>query len=711
MKRIIKWLMILAMAGVALIVVGILALPAILDTDSFKPRIEESLSDAVGRDIRINGPLKLSLFPFIGFVVSDFRIASPEGFSEPHLLRAERFEIRVAAAPLLSRRIRVERIGLIGPQVALEKAADGRGNWEGLGGEGGGKPAPSEGQAGPGAPPPGGTPGQTFGIDAIVLENGRLLWIDHAAGLRRTVTDVNLSLADIAPDTPLKLSFSAVVDDRPISLSGAIGPFGAMPPAGNPIPLDLTLTALETFKAHVVGRVQPGGGPEGEKESATGLTLSVDVPPFSPRAMAAKLGRPDLIRTSDPSALDNVSLKARLSAGPDSLTVSDGHLTLDGAKGEFHLNVARFDPPDIRFGMKMDALDADRYRPPSPPPGGEKTEPAPGDPEAGESTPGDRAALRRLKLAGELAVGRLTASGLTLSDLRCRIAAEDGVFRIDGLDGGIAGGALHATARADARPASIRSGFDLKLAGVRVGELVAALSGKDRIEAVGDVNLAVSAEGETPAAVKRSLSGGGSVNLTEGALKGWDLTRMTQNVKALLDPDAASASPEGRTDFSELNARFTIAGGVLDLTEARLMAPLMRVTVSGSADIAAETLDLRTDPRLVSTLKGQGDTAERSGVAVPLLITGTFADPIIRPDVAALAEQLRNLDLKGAADALRKGLDAGEGGLDAAVEAGRRRLEKALEGTPKPAPEEGEKKSASPKEKVSDFIRKLPFGQ
>jgi AsmA protein len=77
----------------------------------------------------------------------------------------------------------------------------------------------------------------------------------------------------------------------------------------------------------------------------------------------------------------------------------------------------------------------------------------------------------------------------------------------------------------------------------------------------------------------------------------------------------------------------------------------------GDANLVKETLDFRVEPKVVATLKGQGDTKDRSGLMVPLLITGSFNAPKIRPDLKAMvggkvpdAEGLKQmLSPKGAA--------------------------------------------------------------
>jgi AsmA protein len=113
------------------------------------------------------------------------------------------------------------------------------------------------------------------------------------------------------------------------------------------------------------------------------------------------------------------------------------------------------------------------------------------------------------------------------------------------------------------------------------------------------------------------------------------------------------------------------------------MSPLVRVLAAGDADLVDETLDFRVEPKFVGTLKGQGDTVQRSGLMVPVLVTGTFSSPKFRPD------------LKGM---LKRGL---EEGLPQPSE-----LKKILPGE---SMEEGESKPLE--EQAKDLLKGLPFGR
>jgi len=69
-----------------------------------------------------------------------------------------------------------------------------------------------------------------------------------------------------------------------------------------------------------------------------------------------------------------------------------------------------------------------------------------------------------------------------------------------------------------------------------------------------------------------------------------------------------------------------------------MASPLLRVLAKGNADLVKETLDMRVEPQVVGTLKGQQDTKERSGLMIPVLVTGTFSSPKFAPDLKGMLE-------------------------------------------------------------------------
>jgi AsmA protein len=156
-----------------------------------------------------------------------------------------------------------------------------------------------------------------------------------------------------------------------------------------------------------------------------------------------------------------------------------------------------------------------------------------------------------------------------------------------------------------------------------------------------DLDLAFA--GSDPEAVTRSLNGRGDLLLADGAIIGVDLAGMVRDIKSTLTGKGGAGGERPRTDFSELKVPFTLRNGVFHTEQASLASPFLRLQATGKADLARERLDFLVEPKLVGTLKGQGDAKTRAGIGVPIRVAGSFADPEFRPDLKAAAQE----ELKG----------------------------------------------------------------
>jgi AsmA protein len=143
----------------------------------------------------------------------------------------------------------------------------------------------------------------------------------------------------------------------------------------------------------------------------------------------------------------------------------------------------------------------------------------------------------------------------------------------------------------------------------------------------------------------------------DGAIIGIDLAGMARNIKTAFGGEKVTERP--KTDFTELLAPFSIKNGVVNTPQSSLKSPLLRIIAAGNADLINETLDFRVEPKAVGTLKGQGDETQRSGIMVPVLVSGTFAAPKFRPDLkAAATQELQEKVLES--EKVKKLLDKGE---------------------------------------------------
>jgi uncharacterized protein involved in outer membrane biogenesis len=136
-----RWKMI-AGGAVLLVVVLVAAVYLILanyDYNRLRPEITRAVKDATGRELTLEGDIKLDLGLSPALAVTDVKFANAAWGSQPQMLTAGRLQAQVRLLPLLRRDVEVERIALVGVDLFLETDPTGHGNWDFEGGAGRGR--------------------------------------------------------------------------------------------------------------------------------------------------------------------------------------------------------------------------------------------------------------------------------------------------------------------------------------------------------------------------------------------------------------------------------------------------------------------------------------------------------------------------------------------------------------------------------------------
>jgi AsmA protein len=238
---------------------------------------------------------------------------------------------------------------------------------------------------------------------------------------------------------------------------------------------------------------------------------------------------------------------------------------------------------------------------------------------------------------GNAKIGKLVISNAKVEDVNLKIAARDGILALDPFSMRLYQGTAVGKTAVDVKGESPLTKVQLDLDKVQINPLLRDMANKDFLEGSAKAQVALSMVGDEPARIKQTLDGKGSLILSDGAIVGVDLASMVRNVKAALGGEAKTGA-KPRTDFAELIVPFTIENGVFHTPETSLKSPLLRLQAAGNANLVKETLDFRADPKIVGTIKGQGDERERSGLGVPVIVSGTFSSPRFRPDLEGLAK-------------------------------------------------------------------------
>lgn len=629
MNKIIKWILIIGSCLVVVILAALFIIPMLLDIQKYKPEIENRISEATGRPFTLGGDLHISLFPLASLSFSDLHLGNPPDFKEKDFLTIKSFEARVKLLPLLFRDIQVKRFVLKGAKIVLVRNKDGRANWESIGKTPGIQEKPAK------IKPEKGFPIKSLILGDFSISEGSILWIDHTKRARKEITDISLHLEDVSLDRPIQIAFFASLDGLPISVAGTVGPLGREIGQGT-IPLNLSIKAVKELDLTLKGFIKnPSVSPQ--------VDLALDVSAFSPRKLAAAIGQPFPVATSDPKAFHRIALKAGLKGNQQNVSITNGVLDIDDSQMNFSIKVGDFSRPEVIFDLNLDRIDLDRYLPP-------KTEKkstgkrnlVEKKKETKTTTPEqkkvDYTLLRRLVLNGFLQIGKLTISNARIQDLTLKISGKNGVFNLNPLKLRMYQGDISARGSLNVKRDIPKSAIELQINKIQIGQLLRDVFQKDFLEGTINAQLSLSMTGDDAGKIKSSLNGQGDLLLKNGAIVGIDLVEMVRNTKsAFLQVLEGKERP--RTDFGEMRSSFIITNGVINTPKTILITPAIQVVAAGKADLVKETLDFRVEPQPVAKDMEQEDTQKGSEYLVPLLITGNFSSPKFRPDLKGIAKK------------------------------------------------------------------------
>jgi AsmA protein len=129
MKRFLKIVGII----IAVLIVVIMALPFLININTFRPTLESELSSVLGRQVKV-GSLSLSLLSG-GLSADNISIADDPQFSHSPFVQAKSLSVGVELIPLIfSRTLNIRDLTLNEPQISLVKSANGeRWNFSSLG--------------------------------------------------------------------------------------------------------------------------------------------------------------------------------------------------------------------------------------------------------------------------------------------------------------------------------------------------------------------------------------------------------------------------------------------------------------------------------------------------------------------------------------------------------------------------------------------------
>ena len=247
MKRLLKILVIV----VVLLIVVVIAIPFLIDANTFKPRLESELTGALGREVKV-GNLSLSLFS--GSVGADnISIADDPKFSNSPFIQAKSLSVGVEMMPLIfSKTLNVTELTLNQPEISLVKSENGElWNFSSLGGNNPSKPAtqvPSSPSSNP-----------NLSVAKLNVNDGRLTVSQQGSESQPHVYDkVNIEVQNFSFTSSFPFQMTA---DLPaggsMKLTGHTGPINADNAAATPLDAKISVQKMNLAAS---GFIDPAAG-------------------------------------------------------------------------------------------------------------------------------------------------------------------------------------------------------------------------------------------------------------------------------------------------------------------------------------------------------------------------------------------------------------------------------------------------------------------
>jgi AsmA protein len=233
--------------------------------------------------------------------------------------------------------------------------------------------------------------------------------------------------------------------------------------------------------------------------------------------------------------------------------------------------------------------------------------------------------------------GKVKIKHTLAQDVHAKVSGKNGVFHINPLTMKLYNGNMSGNVTLNVKKDTPKSHIKLQLNNLECEPLIKDIYKKDLLKGTVKANVALSMSGEDAENILKTLNGKGEAIVKNGALKGIDLVAMVRNTDGAYG-FSGIGNKGAETGFNEIYAPFTITDGVFKTTDTRMVSTLIRVAVSGEANLPGETLKFRIEPVVVTTSKTDERKMKRSEVKVPVLVSGTFSSPKFRPDLKSIAK-------------------------------------------------------------------------
>ena len=631
MGRMIKYILYAVGGLIALAIAASILLALLFDPNDYRENIAAGVAEATGRELVIEGDIKLSLFPWLAVEIGSSRLGNADGFGDKPFASFERVRLSVRLLPLLLRREIVVGAAEINSLVVnLEVNERGANNWDDLA-------QPSETETTDETATTAST--SVIDIAGIDLSDAAFSYVNRQLGEEYALTHLNVTTGPVraAADNEASISISDLAfggtvlglsdNETRLSLS---------------VPDILLQTGEETVdvgsvELSIFGVIIRANIDEFSYAGSPSPNGTISIEEFSPRELMQALDI-DVPATADPNVLSKLQIDATLAVAEKQIRLSDLVMVFDDTTLRGKLDVPRDAESVLRVDLAADHIDLNRYMALA----DETAAKVDAAAEAPVEIPADM--IRALNARGDLTLDHAIIGPMQFDNLVVTFSAGNGLLRVHPISAEFFDGSYNGDLRINATSSVPVLSLNEQISNVNLAPLGRALFDVDKLTGTISGSFRVSGRGNDSEQILNTLGGDMSFTLKDGTFKGVDVWYEMRKARAFLKQEAPpEPTLPARTQFSEVRATGKVTNGVLRNDDFFAELPFMQLNGHGSVNIPAANLDYSLSARVFDRPEYMQDVTaaeldDLTKAAIPLRITGDLASPKIGIDFEELLE-------------------------------------------------------------------------
>lgn len=313
--------------------------PRFLDVDAYKPALTAAVKEATGRELVIDGPLKLTLLPVPRVSARRVHFANAVGATGAQMIDVQ----WVGASPswwaLLGGRVEVGTLILYKPTLVLETDAEGVPNWEFKPGAGAAQPA--------GAP----AEGLHLAIGKLDIIDGTLSYTNPQTGKTTRAEKVKATASVGSFDGPFSIEGDGTVNGVPLSLHLEVG--APRDDGGHNTKFSLKVQSGRLAFDGRTSKIAPGAEINGHLDVSTGVLTDF--------AAAVMRAAGELPPSFDASVFGSFTFDGGIDITPTRLAINDFKASLGGDSAAGTLALGYGKQPSLQGRLALPKVNLDKW--------------------------------------------------------------------------------------------------------------------------------------------------------------------------------------------------------------------------------------------------------------------------------------------------------------------------------------------------------------